>query len=137
MVEDTLHDGFEIERRQPVWAALSELWLDTELSEEDLRRIAGVMRRSGYSLDELRAIYLFEVAPVVSPNLLCLAGEWAGFDEEWLFAEATKWARRRGLILRAMVRIGIGRWIMTFATERHWVRLVELVGTRTRPQGQG
>jgi hypothetical protein len=121
----------EIERRQPVWAALSELWLDTELSEEDLGRISGVMRRSGYGLDELREIYLFEVAPVVSPNLLCLAGEWAGFDEGWLFAEATKRARKRSLVLRVLVWLGIGRWIMTFATERHWGRLVEMMDSGT------
>ena len=31
----------EIERRKPVWAALSDLWLDTELTEDDLQRIAG------------------------------------------------------------------------------------------------
>jgi len=124
-------DRAEIERRKPVCIALSKLWLDTELSEVDLGRIAEVMRRSAYSLDELRDIYLFEVAPVVSPNLLCLAGEWAGFDEGWLFAEATKRARRRSPVLRALVWLGIGRWIMTFATERHWVKLVEMMGSGT------
>jgi hypothetical protein len=87
-------DEAEIERRKPVWAALSELWLDTELADDDLRRIAGVMGQSGYSVGELREIYLFEVAPVVSPNLLTVAGEWAGFDHDWLFAEATRRARR-------------------------------------------
>ena len=52
-----------------MWAALSELWLDTELTEDDLQRIAGVMKRSGYSVPQLREIYLFEVAPVVFRNL--------------------------------------------------------------------
>jgi hypothetical protein len=28
-----------------------------------------------------------------------------------------------------MVKIGIGKSVMTFATERHWVRLVEMLGT--------
>ena len=105
-------DEAEIERRKPVWAALSELWLDTELEDEDLRRIAGVMSQSGYSVDELREIYLFEVAPVVSPNLLSVAGEWAGFDEGWLFAEVARQARRRSPVLRALVRLGIGKWVM-------------------------
>ena len=116
----------EIERRQPVWAALSDLWLDTELTENDLQRIAGVMKKSGYSIDKLRDIYLFEVAPVVFLNLLTVAGEWAGFDEEWLFARAAKRAKKRNLILRAMVRLGIGKWLMTYATEGHWVKLVEM-----------
>jgi hypothetical protein len=127
----TIHDEAEIERRKPVWAALSDLWLDTELTEDDLQRIAGVMKRSEYSINELRDIYLFEVAPVVFPNLLSVAGEWAGFDEEWLFVETTKRAKKRNLILRAMVRLGIGKWLMTFATERHWVRLVEMLGKET------
>ena len=51
--------------------ALLDLWLDTELTDDDLQRIAGVMKSSGYSVDELRDISLFEVAPVVFPNLLC------------------------------------------------------------------
>jgi hypothetical protein len=121
-------DDAEVDRRKPVWAALSELWLDTELADGDLFRIAGAMRRSGYSVGELRDIYLYEVAPVVFPNLLSVAGEWAGFDEDWLFAEAARRARSRGLALRVLVKLGVGKWLMTFATERHWNRLVELLG---------
>lgn len=68
-------DDAEIERRKPVWASLSELWLDTELEEGDLRRIAGVMEASGYPIAVLRDIYLYEVAPVVFGNLLVVAGE--------------------------------------------------------------
>ena len=121
-------DEGEIERRKPVWAALSDLWLDTELTDDDLQRIAGVMKRSEYSINELREIYLFEVAPVVFLNLLSVAGEWAGFNEEWLFAEATKRAKKRSLFLRGLVWSGVGKRVMTFATERHWDRLVELLG---------
>ena len=130
-----IHDEAEIDRRKPVWAALSELWLDTELTEDDLRRTADVLRASGYPIGVLREIYLYEVAPVVFPNLLTVAGEWAGFDQEWLFAEATKRARRRSLLHRAFVRLGIGKWLMTFATERHWVRLVEMLEAGTRSSG--
>jgi hypothetical protein len=124
-------DEMEIERRKPVWAALSELWLDTELMPDDLQRIAGVMKKSGYSLPELRDIYLFEVAPVVFGNLLVVAGEWAGFDEDWLFAEAAKRGNRRRLCLRVFVKIGIGKWIMTWATEPLWDTLVEMMDKET------
>ena len=126
-----IHDDAEIERRKPVWAALSELWLDTELAEDDLRRIAGVLRGSSYPLDVLREIYLFEVAPVVFLNLLTVAGEWAGFNQDWLFAEATKRARRRSLWLRAIVRLGVGKRLMTFATERHWTSLAGILSRGT------
>ena len=120
-------DSDEIERRKPVWIALSDLWLDTEFEESDLRRIAGAMRESGYSVEELREIYLFEVAPVVFPNLLTVAGEWAGFDPEWLVGRVLKQARSRSVILRLLVRLGPGRWIMTYATEEHWTRLLGML----------
>ena len=131
MVAAMIHDEAEIERLKSVWTALSDLWLDTELTEDDLQRIAGVMNRSRHTLDELRDIYMFEVAPVLFPNLLSVAGEWAGFDEEWLFTEASKRAGRRSLSLRAFVTLGIGKWLMTFATERHWDTLVKMLKTET------
>jgi hypothetical protein len=124
-------DEEETERRKPVWAALSDLLLDTELTDDDLQRIAGVMKRSGYSVPQLRDIYLFEVAPVVFWNLLSIAGEWDGFNEKRLFAEATKRAKKRSLFLRGFVWSGVGKRVMTFATERHWHRLVELIGEET------
>ena len=74
----------EIERRKPVWFALSELWLDTELSDTDLHHIATKMVDSGYSLNELRVICDSEIAPVVYKNLRTPVGVWSGFDESWL-----------------------------------------------------
>ena len=64
----------ELAARKPVWRALSDLWLDTELQERDLAPIASVLKQSGYSLAQLRAIHLDEVAAVLSPNLLSVAG---------------------------------------------------------------
>ncbi|MEI7732535.1 MAG: hypothetical protein WCO56_23390 [Verrucomicrobiota bacterium] len=125
----------EFERRKPVWKAFSEFWLDTELQDEDLQRIANIAAASGYTVAELRDIYLYEVAPVVSPNLLTVAGEWAGFDEEWLCTEARKHAEHRTILLRFCVFIGIGRGLMTYATERHWHHIVTLLptGKETKP----
>lgn len=119
----------ELERRKPVWTALSELWLDTELEDGDLQRIAHVAAVSSYTVAELRDIYLYEVAPVVSPNLLAVAGEWAGFDEPWLHAEARKRAEHRSAWLRVWVYIRAGRGLMTYATERHWRHIVSLLPT--------
>lgn len=124
----------EVERRKPVWTAFSEFWLDTELQDSDLERIARVAEASGYSLAELRDIYLYEVAPVLNANLLTVAGEWSGFDEEWLHAEARKRAERRSLWLRFRVFLWIGRGIMTWATERHWDRIVSLLPTIYEPE---
>lgn len=115
----------DIERRKPVWMTLSALWLDTELREEDLRAMAGVLRESGYSTTALYEVYLYEVAPAVYKNLLSPAGAWAGFDPDWLCAEAERHARRRSAARERMVRLKKG--VMTYATEKDWKRLLQLL----------
>lgn len=121
-------DEQQIQRRRPLWLALSELWLDTELTAEDLERIARTMADSGLTTEELRQVYLVEVAPVVSPNLLTVAGEWGGFDEEWLFARIVRNLRDRPRRTRFRAWFPLTRRPMIYATERHWTTLVELVG---------
>lgn len=74
----------EIADRKPVWTALSSLYLDTELQERDFEGITKIIQKSPYSLDEVKTIDKYEVFPVLIPNLLSVAGEWAGFNEEWL-----------------------------------------------------
>lgn len=74
----------EVDLRMPVLVALSELFLDTELQEEDHQRIARVLAASPYSEKKLDEILRFELTPVLKWNLLSVAGEWAGFHEEWL-----------------------------------------------------
>lgn len=117
----------DIPRRTPVWNALSELWRDTELRPEDYDRIAETLARSGYSLQQLREIYRFEVAPVLFPNLMSVAGEWAGFDAEWLHRSIIRFQRGKRPFLRFLVVTGVGRWIVTWATEAHWKKLVDRV----------
>ncbi|MFN7131786.1 MAG: hypothetical protein ACK4N5_06870, partial [Myxococcales bacterium] len=74
----------DIARRLPVWEALSELFLDTQHDARDKRAIALALRRSGFAEDELARIFDEEVAPVCGPNLMTVAGEWAGFEPAWL-----------------------------------------------------
>jgi hypothetical protein len=73
----------EIAIRRAVWVAMPDLCLDTDVSLS-YAHIARVCAVSPFSLDELDAIFEKEVAPVVGANPLSIAGEWAGFDEEWL-----------------------------------------------------
>ena len=73
----------DLEGRRPVWLALSDLFLDTDvnlLREGSTRTLAA----SPYSLEELDAILREEVCPACSFNLREVAGEWAGFDADWL-----------------------------------------------------
>ena len=115
----------EIDRRKPVWLAFSEFWLDTELGADDLERLASAIEQSGFSIGELRRIHLEEVAPVLYPNLLSPAGEWAGFDEECLYAAITQNIDRTGPIRRLAHRLA--RPVMAHATERDWHRLRDIV----------
>ena len=73
----------DLEHRRPVWEALSELFLDTNTSLSRSWRV-GILASSPYSLDELQEILVDEVYPVCRANLMSVAGEWAGFDQQWL-----------------------------------------------------
>lgn len=76
--------GPEIARRSPVWQALSDLFLDTELQPYNHRHIADAIRRAGYSVAEAEAILRDEVAPVLFTNLLSVAGEWAPWSDAYV-----------------------------------------------------
>lgn len=120
-------DPAEQDRRRPVWIALSDLWLDTEITEPMLRHIAGVLQASGYDRATLRAIYLYEVAPVVYRNLLSVAGVWDGFEEAWLCAEAERWAQRWPTSWIVWRWLRLKKPLMTYATEAHWLALMNLL----------
>lgn len=105
--------------RESVWLALSELWLDTELVEEDLAAIARTLAISGYAAEELEAIYRLEVAPVVWGNAWVTAGVWDGFDPDWLF-EACRRNQQRRRSPWHRLRCRVLRRAMTYATEAHW-----------------
>jgi hypothetical protein len=69
--------------RIPVWTALSELYLDTDVAAfRD--HIASTLAASPYSLDALHEMLMYDVHPALYPNLISVAGEWAGFDQAWL-----------------------------------------------------
>jgi hypothetical protein len=74
----------EIEERLPVWEALSEFFLDTELQPDDHERIAKTLAASSYTEEEIEEILIDEVCPVCRFNMLSMAGEWAGFHPDWL-----------------------------------------------------
>jgi hypothetical protein len=77
-----VHGPDEIARRLPVWHALSELFLDTQLQPEDYARIATSLKASGLPTDQIRDILEREVALAFSYNLLSVAGEWVPWSED-------------------------------------------------------
>ena len=84
--------------RIPVWIALSGLYLDTEV-EPFHDAIAATLAASPFALEELHAMLLHDVHPVLFTNLMAPAGVWDAFDEDWLVARirARGGRRRRGI----------------------------------------
>lgn len=105
--------------RLPVWNVLSEFFIDTELDSDDYKRIAFVLAASKYSLEEMEDILSYEVYPECKGNLLCIAGEWAGFHPDWI-------SKRIGLRKDKRPRLRLrplDRWMF----KDHWKAVSELV----------
>lgn len=114
----------EIFRKRPVWYAISEFYLDIELGENDIKRIALILKESKYSIEELKRINYEEVAPVVSPNLMSTAGVWSGFDKVLLEDEIVKRinSKRSKSIFNWIYRKNID-WM----TKRYWKPIQKII----------
>ena len=99
----------DLEQRRLVWAAMSELYLDNELTDDELQHVARVLCESPYSQPELERIMFGEVFPVLNGNLSQAAGEWTGFDMDWL---------ERTIVDRAN---GAWNWPTTMIPRKHLV----------------
>ena len=66
----------------PVWHALSALFIDTEITPEIRAHIAKICAASPYSVAELERILFDEVWSALGVNLLAVAGEHRGWDED-------------------------------------------------------
>jgi len=75
--------------RVKIWRALSTLFLDTEIDDTDFAFIARVIAETDYSISEVQNILWGEVFPVLKANLISVAGEWAGWTDEWLVENIT------------------------------------------------
>lgn len=87
--------AIDLPDRRPVWDAVSELYLDTELTPDSWKRIADVLRDSPYSQSQLDEIMFHEVYPALISNLWSVAGEWSGFDLDALQASILKRCAQR------------------------------------------
>lgn len=93
-------DPVDVERRVPVWHALSELFLDAEPRPHDFDRIAVAIAAAAYGRAAARAILDNEVAPVFAVNLLSVAGEWMGWSSDSV----------RDAVVAAMKQNRFSRW---------------------------
>lgn len=123
-----------IAARRPLWAAMSEMWLDTELGPIELEYIARMMAESGLTDEALREVYLVELAPVLWPNLFATAGEWAGFDQEWLSERIVHNLTHHPRRTRFWSRFPLTRRMMTYATEEYWRALMPMAARMREAQ---
>lgn len=65
----------ELARRRPVWEAMSDLFLDTEV-RWNVPYVARACAESGYDAATLERVFWREVFPEAIGNLLQVAGEW-------------------------------------------------------------
>ncbi|UZE94778.1 DUF7079 family protein [Alkalimarinus alittae] len=108
----------QIKQRLPLWKALSDLWLDTELEGYDYAYIARTINESPFTLEEAFTIHKYEVAPAVFINLMSVAGEWAMFDEEWLKKRCLASANKRGRMLNRLMCAALSPFIK-YHTDHH------------------
>ncbi len=89
----------EHDARIPVWNALSDLYLDTDVALS-YDYIVRTLASSAYSLNEIHEMLMYDVHPVLYQNLMSMTGEWAGFDEAWMVERIAtirrqpRWRRR-------------------------------------------
>jgi hypothetical protein len=81
-------------RRVEVWMAMAEQFLDTE-TRPDIPGTALLCVEAGLSTGEAAAIWRDEVLPAVGFNTWQVAGEWAGWDRDWLVARIERLRHRR------------------------------------------
>jgi hypothetical protein len=99
--------------RRRAWDALSDLFLDTDVS---LLRDGRVRSLSAlpYTIGELEQILADEVFPVCKYNLISVAGVWSGFNGDWLERAIL---RRQRWPFSALRRIGFGRSFVAHCDE--------------------
>ncbi|MBX2842209.1 MAG: hypothetical protein KTR26_10575 [Flammeovirgaceae bacterium] len=109
----------EFQNRLSIWKALSEFYLDTELVEEDYNSIFQILKASEKSLKALKEIDLYEVFPTLQKILHSVAGEWQGFDENWLVRECQKnYHRRNNILFRIITKVRNKN--IYWMREKHW-----------------
>lgn len=115
------------EQRRHAWHALSDLFLDTEHDEASCRRICRELRATGFSLEELDAIYADEVATVCVWNTCSVAGLWSGFDQRDLERQISEKLANQAFLRRIRFLRKLRRWWATRTTIEQWHRVREML----------
>lgn len=106
--------------RKPLWKALSNFYLDTELDETDYVYISKTLIETRIELTELKEIDLYEVYPTLQMNLLSPVGVWDGFEDKWLFKQClinhTKRLKSKPFMIYTRFKNKLHYWMR----KKHW-----------------
>ncbi|KAI1907637.1 hypothetical protein LOZ61_004764 [Ophidiomyces ophidiicola] len=91
--------------------ALSRLFLNTQFLTDDYNDIAAALRPLDMSLESLDHVLRHDLFPILYPNLLEVAGEWTGFDEDWLLKEVECRRRFRDSWVKPVGDSGAWQWV--------------------------
>lgn len=117
------------DERFPVWDALSEFFLDTELEMKDYERISKMLASTKYTINEIQEILYYEVYPVCKWNMFSVAGEWAGFHPDWIMENIAPKKDKR-----PKLHIGpIHKWMF----RNHWNHVSRLIKEQRLNKGLG
>jgi|688.fasta_scaffold402996_2 hypothetical protein len=122
----------ELEIRKIIWTELSDFYLDTDLSDEDLIRKGLVFRDSGLTTEEIKEINYYEVGPQLIDNLKSIAGVWDGFNQEGLHKVLeilTRTERKRPKNIFQKLDDYIDRKSLDFYTKRYFDKIEYLMST--------
>jgi hypothetical protein len=107
---------------QSIYVSLSQLYLDTELSDSELELMVSEFKNSGYDLSAIKEIDLFEVFPVLQTNLMVPAGVWDGFDEDWLIKEC-EWRKKKKWWFLYRLWIRFYNVLFYWMRKDYWIKL--------------
>ncbi|MCK5797559.1 MAG: hypothetical protein KAI47_10270 [Deltaproteobacteria bacterium] len=88
-----------------VWEAMAEQFLDTE-RRHDLPFTALRCVEAGLSVSQAREVWRHEVTRAVGFNTWDIAGEWMGWDRDWLIARIEATRPRHGQVPGALANLG-------------------------------
>ncbi len=113
------------ESRKQIYIALSELFLDTDTASH-FDHISDVCASSEFSAEALSTMLYNDVAPVCMPNLLMVAGEWSGFDEDQLMEKIIEQQSRKKSSIAQLFKPQWG-FIARIYIGKDWNKVKELI----------
>lgn len=100
------------ERREAVWLAMANQFLDSE-ERTEIPDVAMTALRAGLTVEEARRVWMYEVAPALAFNLWAISGVWGAWDPAFVL-ERVRRIRCDPSRPRALAAIRYFVWMFPF-----------------------